>query len=180
MKRPIATVLLALALVVSRPALAWESLNDPEKNGRCAFMQSFDTPGQTSVVVSQDQKEFDDDDSVRLIVYDKNWSLQAGEQLGFPVSVTSNEVNLTVEGPSAVDNGLALSVTHEHMGTFAGANPRLVIIRKGDQAIARLDFAGFANAWTAFESCRADKVASRNERQKSLDEVPLNPFARGE
>jgi hypothetical protein len=65
------------------------------------------------------------------------------------------------------------------MATFAGANPRLVIIRRGDQAIARLDFAGFAGAWAHFEGCRRDKVAARNERRQSLDEVPLNPFANG-
>jgi hypothetical protein len=179
MKRPIAIVVLGLGLAASGPALAWESIDNPDRNGQCAFMQAFDTPGQTTFVVSQDQKEFDDDDSVRVIVYNKNWSLQAGQNLDYPVSVTSNDVNINVEGPAAVDNGLALTVSHEHLATFAGANPRLVIIRKGDQAIARLDFAGFASAWSHFEGCRRDKVAARNERRQGLDEVPLNPFANG-
>lgn len=179
MKGAAAIVVLAAGLAASGPARAWESIGPPD-SGRCAFMQAFDTPGQTTFVVSQDQKQFDDGDSVQVIVYNKNWSLQAGQNLGFPVTLISNDVKITIEGPSAVDNGLGLAVSHDHLEQFARANPGLVIIRKGDQAIARLNFAGFANAWAGFEACRGAKTAARDEREKSLNEVPLNPFADGQ
>ena len=172
MRRWIAAVL--LAELVSSPAHAWESLDNESKNQQCAFSQAFDVPGQTTMVVSQNQDQFDNDDQVGVIFFNKNWSIEPGDTIDDTIGFGSKDYEVRQDNPVAVEQGFGLTVAHARLQDFAATVPRAVYVMKGEQVIARLDFTGFANAWARFEACHNRKVTAKTER-----EIPRDPFAKG-
>lgn len=172
MRRAIATML--MAGLVSSPAFAWDSLDNEAKNQQCAFSQSFDVPGETTMVVSQNQDQFDGNDRVGVIFFNKNWSLGPGDRIDDTIGFGSNKYEIREDNPVAVAQGFGITVAHDHLSDFADTVPRAVYVMKGEQVIARLDFTGFSDAWARFEACHSRKVAAKTER-----EVPRDPFAKG-
>jgi hypothetical protein len=173
MGRLIATML--LAELVSSPAFAWESLDNENKNLQCAFSQAFDVPGETTMVVSQNQNQFEDNDQVGVIFFNQNWSLAPGDKIDAAIGFGTRDYEVRQDNPVAVTQGFGLTVPHDHLRDFADTVPRAVYVMKGEQVIARLDFTGFSDAWSKFEICHDRKVAARSDR-----ELPRDPFAKGQ
>ncbi len=171
---------LILAFVSSPVSAAekmWNDLSDAE-TGVCSFAAIFEGPGETAVIVTQDQERFDDDTIVVIIAND-NWSIKLGDTIKETIKVEAEDYSFW-SVPTALNNGLALSMKTEHIDGFAKSYPSSVEIYKDKQVIDRLDFSGFASAYRKFEICQLPKQNAKKERLRleAIEKLPKDPFAK--
>lgn len=171
-------LLLALiALSVTSPASAEV---DPTE---CEFSATWGDIGgrqPTVMIVSQNQKQFDDDDSVLVAFFNEDWSISEADQVG-RIKVANEEGGWFDNDAIAMKNGFAIWSDFKLIqNVFGGAPSAMFVTRKG-KTIDKLRLTGLFSDWIKFTGCRAKKVAvvAEQKRQRNLErEIPKDPFAK--
>lgn len=142
-----------LGAISTGPALAWEEI-DRVSDGQCSFVQQFEGPGTTGIIVTQNQDQFDNGDYVQLTVTNQTWTLKKGVTIADRIVISSDTLEFSTTGAISVEHGFSMLIAHGDMDKFARNVPNFLTIRKGASAVEQLDFSGFYSAWLNFEKCR--------------------------
>lgn len=165
-----------LSSLFSAPSYAWDKIKE---DGRCGFGQTFEGPGNTTVVISQNREQFDTNE-VMVVIGNDNWSIKVGDTIKDLIKFDAENYAFWAE-PYAADRLLILLMPFAHVDGFADSLPRSVAIYKGKEKIDQLNFEGFFGAFVLFEACRSPWLREKatKDRLEALERsLPRDPFAK--
>lgn len=161
---------------LSGPSLAWNKI---KIDGSCAFGATFDGPGDTTFIVTQNKEDFDRGFLI-VAVSNQNWTIQSGDKLADVMKFSSLEYDFW-EDPVAIDKGFALHIKAKTLEEFAYSHPFDVKIFKGKQVIDSLNFSGFYAEHIMFQACTRPWKEEADEKARMeniIKNIPLDPFAK--
>lgn len=168
-------IMAGTALFVASPALAW---TDYSEDGTCSFGQAFDGPGNTTVIVMQTENLIPAN-VIAISFANSGWSLDVGDEISDKISLTSESIEIVGE-VRAIKGGFFLTLSWDTYNDFRNSLPGIVVVTKGDQVIARLDFSDFVFGGMKFDRCVRERIEVQNEisRRQALEAMPDDPFTK--
>lgn len=164
----------AFVLSLSTPALA----EDVSEEDRCAFVNTFEGPGSTTLTFSQTQKQFDNGDNVLVLVQNDIWSLKEGDEVG-EVKFDGPDAWFSTEA-LAMTNGFGLLMDWKlFYDVFNEVSGGLAIIRKG-KTIDQLSLLATYTDVLALSRCHDKRVVEKAERERKAEidrKWSADPFA---